>query len=270
MLRARKEISGRLKREYEQYGPKCPIIPYKIVSLSDYFEIFNSILKKESRFWLRGHSDSTWNLTPSALRYKSEEKRNKALGLLSDFKRFVEIKLSNPPGLNEELKWIQLAQHYGLPTRLLDWTQNASIALYFACLEPEKNGLVFVLNPVDLNKEVDPQRPRVFDAHLDTDLIDKYLKLSGKRDPNGLKTIAIHPTWNSERIMIQQGVFTLHGYRDFTLTGKQAPSLVYLPIPKKVKHSLLKELDRVGVCEMSIFPESEHVCKYLKWRENLL
>ena len=270
MQRALKEISGKLKKEYEQYGPKCPMIPYKINTLSIYFETFNSIVKSESRFWLRGHSDFTWKLRPSALRYRSEEKRNKALNLLSDFKRFVEIKLKNPPGPKEGLKWIQLAQHYGLPTRLLDWTQNASIALYFACLEPEKNGLVFVLNPVDLNQEVDPKRPRVFDAHLDADLIDKYLELSGKRNPNGLKTIAIHPTWNSERIMIQQGVFTLHGSRDFNLTVKQASSLVYLPIPKKVKTSLLKELDRVGVCEMSIFPESEHVCKYLKWRENLL
>jgi hypothetical protein len=270
MPRALKEISGGLKREYEQYGPKCIMIPYKITSLSDYFEVFNSVLKKEKKFWLRGHGDFTWNLTPSALRYKRGEKRNRALNLLFDFKRFVEIKLSNPPGSNEELKWVQLAQHYGLPTRLLDWTQNASIALYFACLEPEKNGLVFVLNPVDLNKESDPQRPRVFNVHQDADLIEKYLKLSGNRDPKGLKTIAIHPTWNSERIMIQQGVFTLHGSRDFILTGNQAPSLAYLPIPRNVKQSLLRELDRVGVCEMSIFPESEHVCRYLKWREHLL
>lgn len=270
MPRTLKEISLQVKREYEEYGPRCTIAPFRITSLSDYFEVFKSVMKGEIKFWFRGHSDFTWDLTPSALRYRREDKRDKALSLLSDFKRFVEIKLNNPPGVGEQLKWVQLAQHYGLPTRLLDWTQNASIALYFACLEPDKNGLVFVLNPVDLNREADPHRPRVFDVNFDADLIDVYLSLPGKRDPNGLKTIAIHPTWNSERIMIQQGVFTLHGSKEFSLTGKQAPSLVYLPILKRFKESLLKELDRVGVCEMSIFPESEHVCRYLKWRENLL
>jgi len=180
------------------------------------------------------------------------------------------LKLQKPPSADEEFKWVQLAQHYGLPTRLLDWTKNAAIALYFACeKEPEKDGAVFILNPIDLNRKAFPKEARIFDPHQNAELIKEYLDLDGTKDPEGLKTIAVNPPWNSQRIILQQGVFTLHGSRYFTLTDKQAPSLVYLKIEKDYKQDLLNELERVGINEMSIFPEAEHMCSYLRWRENL-
>jgi hypothetical protein len=210
------------------------MVDVRIESLTDYLEVFSSVSQEKEKFWFRGHADLTWTLTPSALRYKTKAQRDKAINLLTSFKRFMEIKLQNPPSATEELKWVQLAQHYGLPTRLLDWTTNAAVALYFACLRLKVNGLVFILNPIDLNKEVEPRKPRVFDVNKDFELIKSYLEFYGERDPKGgSKTIAIHPTWNSERIMLQQGVFTLHGTKVFTLTGHQAPSLVYLPILKE-------------------------------------
>lgn len=246
-------------------GPNCPAIPHKITHLGKYFDVFNSLLKKDDTFWFRGHGDLKWGLTPSALRYKEESERNKSLQLVSDFKRFAEMKLERPPAVDEELKWIQLARHYGLPTRLLDWTRNAAIALYFACCEEQKkDGAVFVLNPVELNRQIDTKTPRVFDPNLDKEVIKKYLNLDGRINSHGTGTIAINPTWNSSRIMAQQGVFTISGSKYFTLTEKIASSLVYIEIKKRYKKALLEELERVGVNEMSIFPELEHLCNYLK------
>lgn len=260
------------KKKKRKIGPDCQCSNRNqpITRLGLYFDILNSALKKEGTFWFRGNADLTWRLIPSALRYPMTSKRNKALNLLNDFKRFGELKLPKAPRANEEFKWVQLAQHYGLPTRLLDWTKNAAIALYFACeKEPEKDGAVFILNPIDLNREAFPRQPRIFDPNQDETIIGQYLKLDGDRNPDGLKTIAVNPPWNSERIMLQQGVFTLHGSRYFTLTDRQAPSLVYLRIENEYKNILLQELERVGVNEMSIFPEAEHMCRYLKWREKL-
>ena len=180
------------------------------------------------------------------------------------------MNLERPPARDEELKWVQLAQHYGLPTRLLDWTKNAAIALYFACLEePENDGAVYVLNPTELNRDIRPKEPRIFDPNLDMELVEIYLKLDGKINRKGFKTIAINPTWNSTRIMAQQGVFTIAGSKYFTLTAKEASSLVYVKIEKQYKKSLLTELERIGVNEMSIFPELEHMCNYLKQSANL-
>ena len=253
-------------------GPGCTVFPKPILRLGEFFNVCDGVLKKDTEFWFRGHADLTWTLTPSALRYQTAEDRNRALNLLADFKRYAEIKLPHAPSQNDQLKWVQLARHYGLPTRLLDWTQNAAIALYFACQNPrcraDADGAVLILNPKDLNRESDP-KPRVFDAHLDAPLIAKYLNLSGERNPRGPRTIAINPVWNSERITLQQGTFTLHGSTEFTLTGEHVPSLICLRVARENKERLLYELERAGINEMSIFPELEHTCRYLVWQKKL-
>ncbi len=61
---------------------------------------------------------------------------------------------------------------------------------------------------------------------------------------------------------MQQGAFTLHGKR-FEIDSSQASSLIYVPILKDFKAALLSELERVGIGEMFIFPEPEHVCAHL-------
>lgn len=93
--------------------------------------------------------------------------------------------------------------------------------------------------------------------------------MDGRLNSRGSKTIAINPTWNSSRIMVQQGVFTISGSKYFVLTQKNASSLVYVEVKKEYKKTLLEELERVGINQMSIFPELEHLCNYLKKSANL-
>lgn len=258
-----------LRRKIKQRFSRCPIdcpiyLDTVIESLSDFFAVFHSLLEPGKVFWFRGHSKKEYLLSPSALRYSDVDGRNKALGLVVEMKRFLEMKLARPPAADDDLGWMQVAQHYGLPTRLLDWTQNAAVALFFACCSnPDADGLVAVLNPIELNQKVDARMPRVFNHHKDAAVISPYLRLDGKLSRRGKHSIAINPTWNTERIAMQQGAFTLHGARTFALDRKQASSLLYVPILKEHKHSLLSELERVGIGEMFIFPEPEHVCAHL-------
>lgn len=261
------QLRRKIAARYRRCPIDCPVyLDTVIESLSDFFAVFHSLLEPGKVFWFRGHSKREYELCPSALRHADGKKRESALGLIADMKRFLEMKLPRPPAVDDHLGWMQVAQHYGLPTRLLDWTQNAAVALFFACCSnDDTDGLVVILNPIELNQRVDPRLPRVFNAQKDAAIIAPYLTLDGNTVRRGGKhTIGINPTWNTERIAMQQGAFTLHGSRTFALCRKQASSLLYVPILREHKGALLNELGRVGIGEMFIFPEPEHVCSHLK------
>jgi hypothetical protein len=74
--------------------------------------------------------------------------------------------------------------------------------------------------------------------------------------------LAINPVWNTERLIVQRGKFTLHG-RKFSL-NRNVPTLLGIPILKEAKGQLRSDLRRIGVDEMTLYPELEHSCNHLK------
>lgn len=115
-------------------------------------------------------------------------------------------------------KWERLAfmQHYGVPTKLMDWSTNVTAAIYFAlAFQVEKKEelvnnrpRIWVLNPFHLN-DLGGHKRRIFDN------MDKPPELSLERQKsNGWPyelPIAIALDWRNTRIEHQQGVFTYHG-----------------------------------------------------------
>ena len=253
------------EKRFSTRAVACPLVPAWVRSLADYLGVLGGSLASKDRLWFRGHGNIDWELVPSALRFTSQAQRDRALDLLPEFKRVAEIKQARPPRVDDELGWHQVAQHFGLPTRLLDWSENLLVALYFACEESNSDGMVFVLNPIALNQLSYPRRPRILDSRLDEGIINKYLRLDGRQTKGGLRTVAINPVWNSERLMLQRGAFTLHGSRDLQVAA-DTPSLAGIPISRESKPALRVDLERVGIDEMTIFPELEHACRHLRRR----
>src|SRR5690349_7012205 len=99
----------------------------------------------------RGHANSNWRLVPSVFREVAhvanslgETARQNVFKIERDINReFLEHAVRFIQG---ESKWEALcrAQHYGAPTRLLDWTSNVLVAVFFACVEaPTDDGAVW-------------------------------------------------------------------------------------------------------------------------------
>lgn len=106
--------------------------------ISSFFEALSQKPTQDTLY--RGHADAKWALQPSAYRPGKSGITNRAK--LHRWSR-VAARLVSPVPRND-IEWLVLAQHYGVPTMLLDWTESPLIALFFACYgEPNADGCVW-------------------------------------------------------------------------------------------------------------------------------
>lgn len=88
---------------------------------------------KVGKIWYRGHSAHYYHLEPSAYRYKKFIKGSKTIEGESVFAARSEmLHIDETKNLNLDLDWLCYLQHNRMPTRLLDWTFEFNVALYFA------------------------------------------------------------------------------------------------------------------------------------------
>lgn len=195
----------------------------------------------------RGHSKSHWPLVPEVHRSgvvladSQEERLQAEKDMLKEFMRQTRSLLPHLPRDNWE--WLSLARHYGMPTRLLDWTENAAAALFFAVEQP--NGGVD--SSVWCSER--PDEANITESPFEVNDIYLY-----------------RPPHIAPRITAQSASFTVHP-TDYI--GKQYDwrrKLVMLVVPARARGKMRATLRAHGVHRASLFPEPGGIAEEIRRR----
>jgi hypothetical protein len=229
----------------------------KVNSLSDYL---NLLSLHEGATLFRGVSDvENHKLIPSIGRNwlgSVDDLLEHEKILLQQFKIKSAILLDKLP--NNDWEWLTIAQHYGMPTRLLDWSTNPLVALYFACADnQDKNGSVYLLGRFSELDPVDVSNP--FNIRNDYVLSPRHI---------------------SQRIVTQASYFTVssdptkplevkHIVTDLSTGDPKTISLRIVITGPAVKHLILKDLRKIGVGPSSLFPGLDGLCKEIATEDML-
>lgn len=243
---------------------------YTVKSLDEFVTLVSDIrhrwTKADGKFfnpWFRGHLDARWGLAPGIYRNKDFEGRE--ANMRASFKRQGSLLITERPPASD-WDWYFLMQHYGAPTRLLDWSDGALIALFFA-LSPFKAGApevhadaaIWVLAPRWLNKQV-LARPAVITISEDKEVADKYLPPEYGSIQEKFP-IAISPQNIYRRIGSQRSRFTIHGTEEDGLLEIARRSaeigLAMIKIKKSAIHRMRIDLATCGILDTTIFPDLE-------------
>lgn len=191
------------------------------IKLKDWTEV-PLLANMLSNFIFRGQGDSSWELSTAIERtfQKFEPKvsiyENKEYWIIREFRRKFHLYSNNPPDDNN-FEWLAILQHYGCPTRLLDFTYSLYIALFFAINDADSDAAVWGVNLSALAERTRQKfslRYKPFNAYADVinsyhiTIANKYIANQEGVEKSNFVISAV-PTKFTERISVQQGIFLI-------------------------------------------------------------
>lgn len=250
-----------------------PIEEKVVTSLEELTSIVLAIarnLPSERFLWFRGLACGTHGLIPKLLRDGKGEAEVFAREdrLLT---RFRQRSMAYWPSGYPQSKWEHLfaMQHYGMPTRLLDWSENLFVAAHFALGDAPNHGghhsgeckpTIWCIDPVEWNRNTPVLEQFGETIHVLTTADDELEPYEPGTDKRRHKfPVAIFGSHNSSRIVAQRGTFMVWGtdlraLNDMALeTGAKAKLWkITLNAPRT---DLAAGLRALGFSETMVFPE---------------
>ena len=257
---------------------------YRIASLIDYIKVIQDIYRNEKpkkHLFFRGHSKVSYKLIPSVFRENYSEK-----DILLDFKQYAPEHHLEYDFIYDCDKVLGDMQHYGLPTRLLDWSISPLVGLYFACRKSnngdDEDGCVFIFNPWSYNSKIVKNYgiPEIHQIHIISRALLAYrwniediIKYLQKRfinvdltEEDILKPISFVSPYTNKRKVYQRGCFTIHGRDHVNLDfwDEAQESIKYITINQSDKANIQNELNILYVNEYSIYPDFDGMSEMIK------
>ena len=235
--------------------------------------------------WFRGQQRSYWSPTPGLYRHYIDHPELTPTEIEDEIREEFMVRApilsDTKPAGNDDWEWYFIMQHYGAPTRLLDWTEGALLGLYFAVRDNPGfyDAAVWMLDPYELNSRVigtseviPPSAPNLDKSarRLVSPWLPSRFKKGSKLRP---EPVAILPTHIARRISTQRSCFTIHGSNINGLEKFQRakdPCVSKVVIPSDRTQAIRRELEGCGIDEATIFPDLDGLGRSLssRWRED--
>lgn len=209
--------------------------------------------------WIyRGVDDSGYKLEPSIgrIRHKTVERE---IGINDEEKALFRFRDKARPYIQRDVKndleWMIIGQHHGMPTRLLDWTRSPLVAAYFAATRIHRRQYI---------SDTGEFLEQLIDGAVYAVRIPEKVDREDWEKPFNVKDVKlIDPTRVTERVVRQESVFTIHAK---PLEDWNPPDIQKFLIPNICKFAIKKDLDERGISEAELFPGVDAIARYTGWQ----
>ena len=225
-----------------------------------------------SRYAFRGLSDADYKLETTIMRLGGDYAELEH-HILRNFSKYAHRDVVQTDSV---WHWLSVAQHYGLPTRLIDWTYSPFVAMHFATANLERfdcDGVIWAVNylkvhkllPDKLRYVLDEEGANVFTVKMLSQTMESLHELDTLEQRDFL--IFFEPPSIDDRIVNQFAFFSvisnprlvldhwLHEHRDVWRK---------IIIPKELKWEIRDKLDQGNVTERVLFPGLDGLSRWLK------
>ena len=260
------------------------------ISFKQFVELIESLQSPTRRpLWYRGCGWSSHQLLPTLYRHPTKKSIEDIATLEREL--MMRFRQRSIPLLNRELKddWDTLffMQHYGIPTRLLDWTENPFIGFYFGVMSApfttrrrsrrgqkllhfQQDATVWVLDPIAWNSHA--LKHQKFDRGVlipVDEALHGYKPLTKFADMNK-HPVALYGAHNSPRIVAQRGVFTIFGQgtgpmeKIYSSDSFPEGCLVKVILSRFRLPQMRRSILSHGITEGVVFPDLDGLAREIK------
>jgi len=232
----------------------------------------DTLQRHRSTFVFRGMPDAGHDLSTALNRQGMFVRQER--DLLRAFRKYARGTPREP--LDSLWDWLALAQHHGLPTRMLDWTFSPYVALHFLTEDPDfahADGVVWCVDYRETNRQL----PRPLKRELQKEGADVFtgdMLAAAAPTLESFDVLARHPfvlffepPSLDARIVNQFALFSVMNGPDLRLDaflGGQARGVRRLVIPADLKWEVRDKLDQANVTERVLFPGLDGLCRWLR------
>ncbi len=251
---------------------------YRIKSWNDLQEkLFENswnprIGRYRSKYAFRGLSDSDYKLETTLMRLGGDYSQLEN-HLIRNFSKYAH---QNVVERDSMWHWLSVAQHHGLPTRLMDWTYSPYVAMHFATENIEKfdvDGAIWAVDYIAVNKnvpqvlsdELQEEGANVFTSKILLDHVNTLSDLTNLSDDDF--TLFIEPPSIDDRFINQFAFFSISSNPQSAMDEwlKKYPKIwMKIIIPKELKWEIRDKLDQANITERVLFPGLDGLSQWLK------